>query len=135
MAVASACAHSFKMIKSDSTLIQWTCNLCHSGPHWCIFECRTPERSASNVSCVGAAIAYASDGTHQRGLRSPGGEGRRRGGFALDALKVPLIPCTTEILLSSNDDAVVPPWVRAEPGCMQQRSALAIDIDGSRQDH
>ncbi|KAK2763427.1 hypothetical protein CKAH01_05021 [Colletotrichum kahawae] len=30
MAVASACAHSFKMIKSDSTLIQWTCNLCHS---------------------------------------------------------------------------------------------------------
>ncbi|KAF3803205.1 hypothetical protein GCG54_00013311 [Colletotrichum gloeosporioides] len=40
MAVASACAHSFKMIKSDSTLIQWTCNLCHSGPHWWIFECR-----------------------------------------------------------------------------------------------
>ncbi|KAF6820260.1 hypothetical protein CSOJ01_00963 [Colletotrichum sojae] len=30
MAVASSCAHSFKMIKSDSTLIQWTCNLCHS---------------------------------------------------------------------------------------------------------
>ncbi|KAI1377679.1 hypothetical protein F4677DRAFT_453883 [Hypoxylon crocopeplum] len=40
MAVGSNCAHSFKMIKSDSTLIQWTCNLCHSGPHWWIFECR-----------------------------------------------------------------------------------------------
>ena len=40
MAVASNCPHSFKLIKSDSTLVQWTCNLCHSGPHWCIFECR-----------------------------------------------------------------------------------------------
>ncbi|KAK8872306.1 hypothetical protein PGQ11_002820 [Apiospora arundinis] len=40
MAVANNCAHSFKMIKSDSTLIQWTCNLCHSGPSWWIFECR-----------------------------------------------------------------------------------------------
>ncbi|KAK3324300.1 hypothetical protein B0T19DRAFT_443716 [Cercophora scortea] len=29
-----------RMLKSDSTLIQWTCNLCHSGPHWWIFECR-----------------------------------------------------------------------------------------------
>ncbi|KAK4134703.1 hypothetical protein BT67DRAFT_302160 [Trichocladium antarcticum] len=40
MALASHCAHSFVMIKSDNTLIQWTCHLCHSGPHWCIFECR-----------------------------------------------------------------------------------------------
>ena len=40
MALANGCAHIFKMIKSDSTLIQWHCNLCHSGPHWWIFECR-----------------------------------------------------------------------------------------------
>jgi hypothetical protein len=40
MALATGCAHIFKMIKSDSTLIQWHCNLCHSGPHWWIFECR-----------------------------------------------------------------------------------------------
>ncbi|KAK0701853.1 hypothetical protein B0T26DRAFT_659633 [Lasiosphaeria miniovina] len=40
MANTTHCAHSFKMIKSDSTLIQWTCHICHSGPHWWIFECR-----------------------------------------------------------------------------------------------
>lgn len=40
MAVSSSCAHSFKMIKSDNSLIQWACNMCHSGPHWWIFECR-----------------------------------------------------------------------------------------------
>ncbi|KAB5515596.1 hypothetical protein GE09DRAFT_1159270 [Coniochaeta sp. 2T2.1] len=34
------CAHSFTMMKSDNTLIQWTCQSCHSGPSWCIFECR-----------------------------------------------------------------------------------------------
>ncbi|KAI1102278.1 hypothetical protein F4804DRAFT_269803 [Jackrogersella minutella] len=38
MAVGNNCAHSFKMLKSDSTLIQWTCHMCHSGPHWWIFE-------------------------------------------------------------------------------------------------
>ncbi|KAH8884849.1 hypothetical protein GQ53DRAFT_786015 [Thozetella sp. PMI_491] len=40
MAHATNCAHSFKMIKTDNTLIQWTCQLCHSGPHWWIFECQ-----------------------------------------------------------------------------------------------
>lgn len=40
MAIASRCAHSFVMLKSDNTLIQWTCHLCHSGPHWVIYECR-----------------------------------------------------------------------------------------------
>lgn len=33
MAIPYACAHSFKMIKSDNTLLQWTGQLCHSGPH------------------------------------------------------------------------------------------------------
>ncbi|KAK2614388.1 hypothetical protein N8I77_001221 [Diaporthe amygdali] len=40
MAIQSNCAHSFQVIKSDSTLIVWHCNLCHSGPFYIIFECR-----------------------------------------------------------------------------------------------
>lgn len=41
MAVApDQCAHTFQMIKSESTMIQWLCASCHSGPHWWIFECR-----------------------------------------------------------------------------------------------
>ncbi|KAK4125503.1 hypothetical protein N657DRAFT_654161 [Parathielavia appendiculata] len=42
MALASHthCAHSFVMIKSDNTLIQWTCHVCHHGPFWFIWECR-----------------------------------------------------------------------------------------------
>ena len=40
MAVSGSCEHSFKMIKSDTTLILWHCNICHSGPHWYIFECQ-----------------------------------------------------------------------------------------------
>ncbi|KAK7523491.1 hypothetical protein HDK77DRAFT_52059 [Phyllosticta capitalensis] len=40
MAVSGSCDHSFKMIKSDNTLIHWICNLCHSGPHWFIYECQ-----------------------------------------------------------------------------------------------
>ncbi|KAG9258952.1 uncharacterized protein F5Z01DRAFT_10965 [Emericellopsis atlantica] len=34
-----ACAHSFQMIKSETTLVQWLCHFCRSGPHWAIFEC------------------------------------------------------------------------------------------------
>lgn len=37
--MANACAHSFNMIKSDSTLVQWICQYCRSGPHWVIYEC------------------------------------------------------------------------------------------------
>ncbi|KAF2503246.1 hypothetical protein BU16DRAFT_448630 [Lophium mytilinum] len=40
MAVPGSCEHSFTMIKSDTTLIIWNCNMCHSGPHWYIFECK-----------------------------------------------------------------------------------------------
>jgi hypothetical protein len=35
----SNCAHSFRVTKSDNTLIVWHCNLCHSGPFYIIFEC------------------------------------------------------------------------------------------------
>ncbi|KAJ6262899.1 hypothetical protein Dda_1456 [Drechslerella dactyloides] len=33
------CHHSFKIIKSDTTAVMWTCGMCHSEPHWFIFEC------------------------------------------------------------------------------------------------
>ncbi|KAF2837246.1 hypothetical protein M501DRAFT_995806 [Patellaria atrata CBS 101060] len=39
MAVPGSCTHRFKYIKSDTNLIMWSCNLCHSGPHWTIWEC------------------------------------------------------------------------------------------------
>ncbi|KAF2747901.1 hypothetical protein M011DRAFT_443174 [Sporormia fimetaria CBS 119925] len=39
MAHSRTCTHSFKIIKSDTTLIQWNCNQCHSGPHTFINEC------------------------------------------------------------------------------------------------
>ncbi|KAK4660974.1 hypothetical protein QC762_123710 [Podospora pseudocomata] len=40
MALSTHCVHVFQMIKADNTLIEWTCHLCHSGPHWWIYECR-----------------------------------------------------------------------------------------------
>ncbi|KAF2787536.1 hypothetical protein K505DRAFT_257503 [Melanomma pulvis-pyrius CBS 109.77] len=39
MAVAAKCRHIFGLIKSDTTLILWNCNLCHSGLHWFIYQC------------------------------------------------------------------------------------------------
>lgn len=39
MAKPGKCEHTFKVIKSDTTLILWNCNMCHSGPHWWIYEC------------------------------------------------------------------------------------------------
>ncbi|KAH8653951.1 hypothetical protein BGZ60DRAFT_419039 [Tricladium varicosporioides] len=38
--VPGHCNHSFNLLKSESTLIQWTCSMCYSGPHWYIFECK-----------------------------------------------------------------------------------------------
>ncbi len=49
------CAHSFVMIKSDNTLIQWTCHVCHSGPFWFIWECRYC-RLHTCRSCMEAAV-------------------------------------------------------------------------------
>ncbi|KAH7128522.1 hypothetical protein B0J11DRAFT_431787 [Dendryphion nanum] len=39
MAQPSNCTHSFNMIKSDTNLIVWNCNMCHSGGHAFIYEC------------------------------------------------------------------------------------------------
>lgn len=40
MAALIRCVHYFEILKSESSLIQWRCNVCHSGPHWFIFECK-----------------------------------------------------------------------------------------------
>ncbi|KAF2820969.1 hypothetical protein CC86DRAFT_303151 [Ophiobolus disseminans] len=40
MAAPANCQHNFKVIKSDTTLIQWNCHVCHSGPHSHVFECQ-----------------------------------------------------------------------------------------------
>ncbi|KAH7072111.1 hypothetical protein BKA63DRAFT_62823 [Paraphoma chrysanthemicola] len=37
---ASHCQHSWQVIKSDTTLIQWNCHNCHSGPHSFVYECK-----------------------------------------------------------------------------------------------
>ncbi|TQW07485.1 hypothetical protein IF2G_04646 [Cordyceps javanica] len=34
-----SCVHSFTLIKSDSTLMQWVCQFCLSGPSHMIYEC------------------------------------------------------------------------------------------------
>jgi hypothetical protein len=34
------CEHSFKVIKSDNTVIQWNCHVCHSGPYQVLYECQ-----------------------------------------------------------------------------------------------
>ena len=54
MSAETDCQHSFTMIKSDTTLILWHCGMCHSGPHWFIFECtycklKTCRQCASNT--------------------------------------------------------------------------------------
>ncbi|KAH7303598.1 hypothetical protein B0I35DRAFT_364699 [Stachybotrys elegans] len=37
--MANACPHTFRMIKTDNTIIYWICQLCRSGPHYMIWEC------------------------------------------------------------------------------------------------
>ncbi|KAF2762318.1 hypothetical protein EJ05DRAFT_205445 [Pseudovirgaria hyperparasitica] len=67
MAASGTCQHSFQVIKSDTTLIVWNCQLCHSGPHWYIYECRnlcksgpqhsaSPRRSATDLHHIRATI-------------------------------------------------------------------------------
>src|SRR6266699_3812970 len=40
-AIMSAnCAHLLKLIKTDNTLIQWTCEFCRYWTNWWTFECK-----------------------------------------------------------------------------------------------
>ncbi|PSS02276.1 hypothetical protein BD289DRAFT_256176 [Coniella lustricola] len=40
MAISTTCAHDFQLVKTDSTLIVWYCNLCLGGPFYMIWECK-----------------------------------------------------------------------------------------------
>ncbi|OAL03025.1 hypothetical protein IQ06DRAFT_292261 [Phaeosphaeriaceae sp. SRC1lsM3a] len=41
MAAPANCTHSFtNVIKSDTTLVQWNCNICHTGPYQIVYECQ-----------------------------------------------------------------------------------------------
>jgi hypothetical protein len=35
-----ACTHSFNIIRSDTALVQWNCNICHAGPYNFVYECQ-----------------------------------------------------------------------------------------------
>ena len=38
--VSEQCSHNFRTIKSHSTTDLWHCSVCHSGPHWLIYDCQ-----------------------------------------------------------------------------------------------
>ncbi len=58
------CHHSFTMIKSDTTLMLWTCGMCHSGPHWFIFECKYCKlKTCRPVMFPGYTSSFRSRGT------------------------------------------------------------------------
>lgn len=58
MAKPGKCEHTFKVIKSDTTLILWNCNLCHSGPHWWIYECAKCKLKACQTCMQKAYVPY-----------------------------------------------------------------------------
>ncbi|KAH6868660.1 hypothetical protein BKA58DRAFT_198821 [Alternaria rosae] len=39
MARPASCSHNFKLIKSDTTLVVWNCQLCHTAGFNYIYEC------------------------------------------------------------------------------------------------
>jgi uncharacterized Zn-finger protein len=48
------CQHSFKGIRSDTSVVVWNCNMCHSGPHSLIYECSNCKLQTCR-SCVSKA--------------------------------------------------------------------------------
>lgn len=40
IAAPAKCQHQWQVVKSDTTLIQWNCIRCHSGPYLYIYECQ-----------------------------------------------------------------------------------------------
>ncbi|KAL0471613.1 hypothetical protein QR685DRAFT_438698 [Neurospora intermedia] len=56
MALSNGCAHHFVLIKSESSLIQWTCQLCQSGPHYFIYECRYCKMRTCRPCIPGCAL-------------------------------------------------------------------------------
>jgi hypothetical protein len=35
----TGCDHRFRLLKSESTNVQWNCSVCYSGPNWVSFKC------------------------------------------------------------------------------------------------
>ncbi|EAA32494.2 hypothetical protein GE21DRAFT_6500 [Neurospora crassa] len=62
MALSNGCAHHFVLIKSESSLIQWTCQLCQSGPHYFIYECRYCKMRTCRPCIPGYGITAAPRG-------------------------------------------------------------------------
>lgn len=58
MAKPGKCEHTFKVIKSDTTLILWNCNMCHSGPHWWIYECAKCKLKTCKTCMAKAYVDY-----------------------------------------------------------------------------
>ncbi|KAJ4988407.1 hypothetical protein SVAN01_06024 [Stagonosporopsis vannaccii] len=52
MAAPVNCQHSFKVVKSDTTVVVWNCNMCHSGPHSLIYECSSCQQA--RAACRGS---------------------------------------------------------------------------------
>ncbi|KAH6632457.1 hypothetical protein F5144DRAFT_574124 [Chaetomium tenue] len=38
--LVDSCVHLFRMVKSENTLMQWTCRDCQLGPSWVIWTCQ-----------------------------------------------------------------------------------------------
>ncbi|KAF2861658.1 hypothetical protein K470DRAFT_299132 [Piedraia hortae CBS 480.64] len=39
MARPGKCQHDWKVMESTTTLVLWSCDQCHAGPYWSIYEC------------------------------------------------------------------------------------------------
>ncbi|KAH6629479.1 hypothetical protein C7974DRAFT_376315 [Boeremia exigua] len=51
MAAPVNCQHNFNVVKSDTTVVVWNCNMCHSGPHSHIYECSNCQQA--RAACRG----------------------------------------------------------------------------------
>lgn len=49
--------HNYVLIKSESTLMQWTCNLCYNGPLWAVYECTLCKRKVCSSGCMSKDMA------------------------------------------------------------------------------
>ncbi|RPA78752.1 hypothetical protein BJ508DRAFT_328926 [Ascobolus immersus RN42] len=51
--VSTRCSHKFKLLNSESDDLLWDCDMCGSGPHWFIFECRCVEKTQDSNGVIG----------------------------------------------------------------------------------
>jgi hypothetical protein len=55
-------AHSYVLIKSESTLMQWSCHLCYLGELWAVYECEYCKRKVCSPSCMAKDISPCCSG-------------------------------------------------------------------------